>query len=203
MGDPYRAAVAYDRIVAREPLSVTGRQKLARMKWAMGQLDAAELEYRKFVGRPDVPATAWVELAQLLIARNRRSEAPNWHQVMEVLALANKAKQRPAPAMLALLSAEALVAVKDYDKARRVLLDIKDDKEARPAEVWVGLAGLEIEQGKTDAAQAILDDALNQLGDKVELRLARARLRAKRGGPWPKKAPAQTRRGPGEIRRTY
>ena len=56
-------------------------------------------------------------------------------------------------------------------------------KDPRP---WTARAELLIRQGKFDErsqARALLDRARQQLGDRVELRLARMRLVASRGGP--------------------
>lgn len=193
LGDPYRAAAAYDRVISRAPRSVAGRLGLARMKWSLGQLDVAEQEYGKLASQPDVPPTVWIELAQLLIARNLVNERPNWNQVDQVLGLAEQQpeKVRPAPATLALLRAEVLAARQYYDEARRRLEDGNADKKARPAAIWIGLAGLEMHRGKANAALAILDEATKHLGDRVELRIARARYLARRGGHETTKALAQ------------
>jgi tetratricopeptide (TPR) repeat protein len=184
LGDPYRAASAYDRAAARDPRSVPGRRGLARMKWAIGQLDAAEHEYRHLVNQRDAPPAVWIELAQLLIARNRRSEHPDWQQVRQLLELAERqpAKSQPPPETLALLRAEVLAAQKEYDQAQRQLEAVHANKKTRPSAVWAGLADLEMQRGKTDAAMAILDEAVKQLGDRIELRSARARLWVGRPG---------------------
>jgi tetratricopeptide (TPR) repeat protein len=188
MGDPYRAAMAYDRVVTREPRSLPGRLGLARMKWALGQLDISEQEYRRAASLYKAPSAAWIELAQVIIARNLLNEHPNWKAVDDVLKAADKlpwAKQPSEKTALALLRAEALVAQKDeesYEAARNGLQNAKDDKGARPVEAWVGLAGLAMHRGQTDTALGLLDEATRKLGDLVELRVARARYWARKGG---------------------
>lgn len=190
LGDPYRAATAYGRMVARDPSSVAGRQGHARMNWALGQLDSAEQEYRQLVSQYTVPPNVWVELAQLLIVRNRQNENADWKQVLQVLAAAEKQREqsRPSALTIKILRAEVMAAQSEYEAARWQLEQGHDNKKTRPEEVWVGLARLEMQRGKADAAEAVLDEAAKNLGDRLELRLARARLWAWRGGPEAAKA---------------
>ncbi len=141
---------------------------------------------------PCPPPFGW-SYAQLLIARNREAETADWNQVTQVLdAAANQPeKSRPTRVTLAVLRAEVGAASNDYVAAQRQLEQVDENKNTRPAAVWVGLAGLELQRGKVDSAEAILDEASKHLGDRVELRLARARLWARRGGPGAAKALAR------------
>lgn len=190
LGDPYRAATAYGRVVAHDPLSIAGRHGQARMSWALGKFDSAEQVYRHLLGQRVVPPAVWVELAQVLIARNQQSQRPDWNRVLQVVAEAEKQpeKSRPSSVTLAVLRAEVMAARNDYDAARRHLEKAADNKQTRPAEVWVGLAGVELRRGNIDEAVAVLDEAVKYVGDHVELRLARARLWARRGGSGAAKA---------------
>ena len=185
MGDPYRAATAYDRMLAQDPRSVAGRRGLARMKWALGQFDAAEQQYQQLISQGTVSSTVWVEAIQLLIAHHRRSEHPQWDKVLQLLEEAKKVpdeKLRPPEVTLALLSAEVRVEQKNYELARQALEEVCGDTKGKTAEISIALAGLEMQRGNTKEALATLDDAVKKHGDRVELQMARARIWARRGG---------------------
>ncbi len=64
MADPYRAASAYAKMVAKDPNSVDGQMGLARMEWASGRLDVAYKEYMFLMQRRQAPAAAWIECAK-------------------------------------------------------------------------------------------------------------------------------------------
>jgi len=203
MGDPYRAAAVYERVVAREPASVPGRLGLARMEWAMGRLDNALRQYHQLLEAPTIPAAACIEGAQLLIVQQlknapkrltgipltpdpspRRGEGreaqPNWAAVNKLLDLA--ATLKPVPVEVALLRAEILAAEEQFDLARELLGTAYPDIKARPVEVWVQLCALEQRQGNREKALGVLNEAEQHLGDRLELRVARARYWAWRGG---------------------
>jgi tetratricopeptide (TPR) repeat protein len=181
MGDPDRAATVYGRVVSRDPRSVAGRLGLARMKWSLGQLAEAESEYRQLLAlEVKLPETVWVEMSQLLIVRNLREERSNWGSIKDDLDKAEKRPDGPDKATLTLLRAEVDAAQNDFSAARRHLEDFKDQKNVQ---IRVAQAGLALREEKLDEALAVLDKANRDLGDLVELRLARARYWSRRGGP--------------------
>jgi tetratricopeptide (TPR) repeat protein len=180
LGDADRAASAYGRVLARSPRSAPGHHGLARMRWTLGQLDAAADAYRRLLGLADAPKTAWIELARLLIVHNLRAPRPDWSEVQQVLDRAGKLV--PPPAEVPLVRMEMLAAQKEYGAARKTLEEAHADAPSRPVEIWVGLADLDERQGRSRSALAVLDEAEKYHGDRVELRLARARYWARHPG---------------------
>jgi tetratricopeptide (TPR) repeat protein len=180
LDDADAAGAAYNRVVARNPRSIPGRLGLARTEWHLDRLDAALKEYQQLMQLPNAPAAAWVEAASVLISRNLKSKRPDWAAVERILAQAETL--RPVPVEVKLLRAEMLADQSKFAEARAALAGEAGTTDNRPLDVWVGLANLEQRQGRSDAALAILDDAQRQLGDRLELRLARCRIWSVRGG---------------------
>lgn len=180
LGDPDAAASAYSRVVTRFPLSASGRLGLARMEWHLGRFDNALREYSMLMQLSQAPAIAWIEAAQVHIVRNLQQQQADWPAVERLLQQAEKFK--PVPVEVGLLRAEVLVAQQEFDKARSMLEQGQPEKQSRPVEVWVGIANLEQRRGRADVALALLEEAEKLCGDRVELRLARARYWSRRGG---------------------
>jgi tetratricopeptide (TPR) repeat protein len=181
LGDPDAAAAAYGRVVARFPQSVAGHIGLARMEWALGRWEIALREYAVARQLPKPPAAAWIESAQLLILRNLQSTQPDWPTVERLLNEAEKLQ--PAPVEVGLLRAELLVGRQQFDQARSLLEKNHQDKQTRPVEIWVGLANVEQQRGRADEALALLQEAAQRCGDRLELREARCHYWTRRGGP--------------------
>jgi cellulose synthase operon protein C len=181
LGDLDAAASAYLRAVSRAPTSVPARLGLARMEWALGKFDNAVREYQILMQSRQAPAAAWLECVQLLIDRNLRRNKTDWTEAKRILQAAETLK--PVPVQVGLLRAEMLAAEKQFDKAQELLLKEHADVNVRPVEVWVGMANIEQRQNKHDSALSLLDDAAKKHGDRLELRLARCRYWARRGGP--------------------
>ncbi|MCI0682563.1 MAG: tetratricopeptide repeat protein [Gemmataceae bacterium] len=180
LGDADRSVAAFGRVVTRAPQSVAGRLGLARMEWALGRLDNALREYGTLRQYAKPPTAAWTEAIQLMILRNLQRAQPSWVEVDHLLKEAEQLK--PLPVEVGLLRAEFLVAQQQFDKARTFLEQAHANKQERPVEVWVGLANLEQRGGRADAALALLKEAEQVCGDLMELREARCRYWARRGG---------------------
>jgi tetratricopeptide (TPR) repeat protein len=86
-----------------------------------------------------------------------------------------------------LLRADALAARGELDRAGDLLRQARDKQPDQPGP-WIALANLAGRQGKPDGVLSILDQARRQLGDRVELRLARASYWSQRGGDEARKA---------------
>ena len=80
-----------------------------------------------------------------------------------------------------MLRAEVLAVRGHLDQARS-LLDRALAKQPEQVELWVALANLISRSQKPEEALTILDDAEKRLGDKVELRQARAGYWTRKGG---------------------
>ncbi len=81
-----------------------------------------------------------------------------------------------------ILQAEALAARGQDAEARSILTQARDRFPDHP-EFWTALAALNANRGQTQASLEELDRAQKQLGDRVEIRLARAGYWTRVGGP--------------------
>ena len=159
-----------------------------------GDLDGAIEGYRELVGR--VPAVR-TDLAKLLIARNRQRPAAerDWDEAERLVNEA--AKAAPESVVPVILQAQ-LVLARDRTKIAEARTILQDARKRLPKdksiELWNAEAGVVSElwdaqadpvgkPKKVDEALALLDEAQRQFGDRVELRLQRARLLATQMGP--------------------
>jgi tetratricopeptide (TPR) repeat protein len=145
---------------------------------AAGRFDEAATHYGQALSAgPRVR----LELAKVLFARTLRRlpNKRNWDEVTRVLESA--ARQLPDDVEVPLLRAEILAARNDLSAARLVL---EGERRRRPREVavWTALATAVERQDGLDKALALLTEAQQKLGDRSELRLARARLLVGRPG---------------------
>ncbi len=223
LGDPYRALLAYQRIIAARPRSLEAGFGRARALAALGRSREAEAQYRQLVALPNGDV-AVVEAARLVLRRNLRQDNPDWDEVDSALRQAERLQPRPVD--VALLRAEALSAQAEQEadegkktalrqEARGVLLvnllnampvwtgllrphmvPVTALPQQRPqAALWLGLAALEERAGNVPAALRWLTEAGERFGDLAELRQARLRYWVRRGGPEAQKALAEIERG--------
>jgi tetratricopeptide (TPR) repeat protein len=200
MGDGERAYAAYSRVTARDPRSVLGRLGMAEARRNMGQPREALDQYWQLMRLANAPPAGWVEIARLALQLNLGSDRPDWEEVGQALAQAERLW--PPPAEVVLLRAEALAAQKKYEEARahifatllragpffpgqtrpELIASTLLLQRRPPVGCWVALAFLDETQKRPESALATLDEAERLFGDRVELRLARAQLWARRGG---------------------
>jgi tetratricopeptide (TPR) repeat protein len=197
MGDLDRAHRTFTRVIARYPDFIPGRLGLAWCLAAMGRLPDALDQYQQLLRLPRAPIAGWLEVARLKLLRNlERPEAErNWDEVSRALSVASEIQ--PPPPLVALLRAELFAAQRQFDAAKKLLVDLHPDPKSRPAVIWAGLATLEDRKCQDAATQlerkgdsssadklrnqgrssvlAFLDEAVQFAGDHVDLRLARAR----------------------------
>src|SRR5262249_28243558 len=146
---------------------------------ALGRPDEAAAEYRRLVALPEAPPEGWTGLARALLLRNvELPEAQrDWRELEQ--ALDRAARAAPRSADLPVLRAEALRARDEPARARDVLEGALRQQayagRAEQVKLRVALAGV---AARTDlrAALEVLEKAGQELGDAVELRLARAQL---------------------------
>lgn len=178
MGDIDLQYAAFRRALSAEPLSVTATYGAARGLVAMGKLEDAAEVYRRLA--PRMPGFK-VHVARLLLQQNLNAPQ-NQRQWSEFDRLLQELERvLPKSTELLLLRAESLAARDQPEQTQDLLLKALAD-EPHQLEVRVALVGMALYQNKLDRAAAILDDAEKQLGDRVELRRARARYWAQRGG---------------------
>jgi tetratricopeptide (TPR) repeat protein len=183
LDDPDRQTAAYRRAVESDPRSPTPRLALAGALAAQGRADEAAGEYYEALSLPGAPASGWVDLAGLLCRHNLGLPPGKrgWQEVERVLARAEQAA--PGSREVLVLRARVRLAQGRPGEARQVLATDRN----RP-ELAAGLADIAEVQGRWEDAAHILDEAGRRLGDRVELRLARAVYWARRGTP---EAPAR------------
>jgi len=187
LGNPEQQLAACRRALALDPHWAPALAEQAQALEVLGRTDASIDAYRQVL--PQVPAVVG-PLTRLLIARNLRKPADgrDWGEVQTLLGQAEKA----APDILEtpLLWADLLVAKGDAATARARLEEVRR-KFPKRVEPWTALADLERREGKPEEALAVLDEAQRQLGDRVELRIARAGYWAQHRGDDARKALAE------------
>jgi tetratricopeptide (TPR) repeat protein len=171
-----RQLAAYRRASKVDPLWVLPSLEAAVALEEQGRLNEALAAYQKLLKIGEVR----VRVARLLLSRARRAKEvePDWAEVEKAIDEAEAVV--PDSLEIPLLRAEVLIARNQLDAARKLLTDQLDN---HPDHVlfWVALAEVE---GLTDPSRVfgIFQQAENRLGDRVELRLARAAYWARQGG---------------------
>jgi tetratricopeptide (TPR) repeat protein len=163
---------AYQRVLAIDPFHAPARKGLIDAYVASGQLDNAVNEYSTLMQTHNMPDTALISLAHLLIRRNlqRGAKVQNWDQVEKVINQAEKAL--PDAEQIPLLRVEVLHAQNRDEEAEKILQK-SHQKNPKQIEYWKAMVSLAAWQKKWDQAEKILADFEQQMGDSPDLRLAR------------------------------
>jgi tetratricopeptide (TPR) repeat protein len=174
IGDDDRAVLVYRRAIETDVTNPRARFGIVLAILSQGRPDAALNECEQLMQMPVAPASGWALLGRLLILQNLRQPPAQrrWERVDSVLDRAEKSQ--PGSPLVVILKAEAEVGRGRTLEARR-LLEAARDKSPRDTDYWVALAELADRAKDRAGADAVLDAAGKQLGDVVELRLARAR----------------------------
>jgi predicted Zn-dependent protease len=177
LANPDQQAAACRRVPAGSPAWVPARRMLAAALTALGNTDQAIGELRALAA--DAPE-ARLELARLLLARNRRLPAPErrWDEVEGLLGQAPEGRE----AEVAVLRTELLADQGKAGEARR-LAEAQRDRDPRQPGPWLVLIRLAERDGKAEALLPLIDQAERQAGRHIDWHLARARLWARAGGP--------------------
>lgn len=187
LGDPERGRAALASAMNDNPNNLQTKLKWIADLVSQGKADQAIGEYRALL--PKYPQIVRLPLVELLMGRNQRlpESQRDWKEVEGLIALA--AKDAPSSPQPALARAELLQIQKKPAEAKAVLDEAiargpKDPAAVDPAFVslWTASAGM-VMRSNHSAALKILDEAERKLGDRIELRQARARVLAARGGP--------------------
>jgi cellulose synthase operon protein C len=178
LGDPERQRAALASSVRDNPNNVRIRVEWITDLAAQGKVDEAIDECRKLVDQ--VPQVRLLLVEQLMI-RNQQI-APSrrdWKEIDDLIALA--AKDAPDAPQLVLAKVRVLQAKGESSEAKSVLeaAVARDSKDPGVASLWTALADM---QTNPPASLKVLDDAQAKLGDQFELRMARVRILAARGG---------------------
>ncbi len=181
-----KALDAYDRVLVKDPQSVSARLGRARVEEARGGNRARfnpDLEklFTESGKGPDGEgeqelsdgAKAQIlgrQLDAALEEQAERSEAQrDWKRVDQVMAqlvpLLN-------PKQKGVLEAQVLISKGQFAAARKIL-DVQKQQEPKDLATWLAVANLEFSDKGADAAMAALGEAEQQLGDVVPVRLGR------------------------------
>ncbi len=181
MGEAEQERDAVLRAYSADPDNPAARQGYIQGLLARGDLDGAIREYTALLG--DRSGAARLPLASLLIERNRRlpEAQARWEEVEGLIGDAAKAApDSPEPALMRV----RMLLARPGQEARAVA-ELEAMCKRFPADIrpWIIRADLLVRQRKFDEAQGLLKEARDRLGDRVDLRLAAARLAEARGGP--------------------
>jgi tetratricopeptide (TPR) repeat protein len=172
LNNPDQQLAACERVLHDDSTSLQARARKASALAKLGRVDDALAIYRTLLG--DLPALR-VNAARLLLTRDMRlpAEQRSPGEVEKMLnGLPAEIKERPEYRLLLI---DFLAVANRWDEA-----EAEADKACKdsPKEVryWLVRSALAERKPKPDRAKAlaILDEAQTQVGDAVELRLARA-----------------------------
>jgi len=181
LGNADQQLAAYRRAVGADPFWIRARSGIASALTSMGRIDEALEESRHIVRLKDAPPEAWLQVARLSILRNLRLNRPNRNWAEAEAALDQAAKVLPGSIRVPILRVEALVGQDRFQEAEKLLSDVRT-KEPKQVELWIAQAALAQRQRNWEAAEGILGEAKQRLGDSVPLRLADAQHLVRRYG---------------------
>ncbi|MFQ3593400.1 MAG: tetratricopeptide repeat protein, partial [Gemmataceae bacterium] len=141
---------------------------------AQGQLDDSLRELEVLLRSSEIPARALIDMARLELQRQMNAPTPQWNNCQELLRLAEEANPR-AVVEIPLLRAEMLLRQGKADLAKRELLSARD-RCPDEVDLWGALIDCAVRRNRPEEARKLLAEAKERVGDKVGLRLARARL---------------------------
>jgi tetratricopeptide (TPR) repeat protein len=186
------AHAAYSRAVSIDPpdgtsLWAPARLGLASVLATEGKTNEALQEYRRVMSNrqvmskmPELKVSLVPTVARLLIRQNL-DLPPAQRRWPEAEQLLEEVDKKAESAEVRILRAEVFAAQSKFEVARKQLEEARD-RQPDQVETWWALISLMDRQGKPEALASVLDEAQRRLGDRVELRLARARAVARRGG---------------------
>ncbi|MGO9469895.1 MAG: tetratricopeptide repeat protein [Isosphaeraceae bacterium] len=194
LGETQMEQDAYGRALIANSGNVGAKLGYINAQIQQGDLEGAIEGYRELLGR--VPE-ARTSLARLLIARNRQQPAAgrDWDEVESQVNEATKVG--PESVSLVIVRADLILA-RDPTKVAEARAILREARKRFPkdksVELWTTEARIISELGeaqtnpidkqkKVDEALTLLDEAQEQVGDQVELRLQRARLWVTKMGP--------------------
>jgi cellulose synthase operon protein C len=172
MGNLDQELTACRRALQVDPLWLPAQTMLASALSSAGRLDEAIDQCRKAV--PRLPGLRLV-VARLLVLKNLRRPPGErrWEEAEQLLA--DIEQSLPGSSETAVLQAEILAAKGALEAAAKVLQSARQ-RRPKDAQLWIALAKLTANQQQPDEALAVLEQASKAIGDRVDLRLARAEI---------------------------
>jgi tetratricopeptide (TPR) repeat protein len=164
---------SYQRVLAADSFSTAARQGLTDALLASGRVDEAVNEYTILIKTKKIPPSGLISFASLLIRQNmqRSTSEQKWDQVERVLDEAEKVN--PDADQIPLLRTEVLHAQNRNEEAEKILQKAHQ-KNPKQIDFWNAMVTIAALQKKWDQAEKILADYEKQMGDTVDLRLARS-----------------------------
>jgi tetratricopeptide (TPR) repeat protein len=183
LNEPTRQLAAFQRATELNPKSEAALLGLAAAQRALGRTRAAEKSYEQLTSHKQ-GAARLIELARLQMESKLATGNKDFKNVEETVRRAEevKSKTEQEEVDLVLLRAQVWAAQNQLDRAREFLTAARD-KDPQQIHYWMALAEIIERQGNPGAATSTLDEAEQECGDSVELRLARARHWANRRSP--------------------
>jgi tetratricopeptide (TPR) repeat protein len=169
----------YRRVGSADPFNITARLGTVSTLFKLGRIEEAIEENQRLLQLPSAPASAWTSLARLRFLQTSRLGTPNWESVEQTLD--QVAQKVPEAVDVPILKAEIRAARGEPDEARQDL-ETALKKQPKRIELWVAVVDHEDHEKKWLQAQKTLERAEQELGDGVDLRLAKARHLFRRGG---------------------
>jgi tetratricopeptide (TPR) repeat protein len=166
------------RLKPDSPESLRARRGKAAALLALGKSEEALVEFRQLL--PKDPTVA-LPLAQLLTERNRRlaPDKRSWDEVDKALSYARRVA--PGSKEVAIFQAE-LAQIRKNPREAFEMLKKERDKDPSQPEPWLALIRMAESQQQPSDTLALIAQAEKQLGERVDLRLARARYWLRVGG---------------------
>lgn len=181
IGDNERSKDAFREVVSRidsdDPAWLMSHLQLAGSLVALGQAEEALKEYALVL--PKAPLVS-VLIAKIVLGQTLSITASkrNWASLEKALTQAEKLI--PDALDVSLMRA-AMLSSRGQDDAARTLLEATRDRQPDQIETWLVLSALAGRQGRFKDSEALLADMAKKFGDRVEIRLGRARLFTDRG----------------------
>ncbi len=179
LGNYDQAIRSYRLALDRDPFFAPAQTALMESYVNSGQLEAAAELYRQLAGR--MSAAGLVSAARVLIVRNRQLRPANrdWTTIERMLDEADR--REPNTVAVALARAELYAAQGRTADAERVLAAAR---AALPesGDIWSHSINLAQQQRDWPKVEALLAEAAEKAGDRVELRLTKARYLTQRYG---------------------
>jgi tetratricopeptide (TPR) repeat protein len=181
MGDVDRQLSIYQRLANADRSQPRHRLAVASALVALDRIDEALRELRNLAYKPAAPLQSHILLARTIILRNLRSPVAgsDWTEVDDLLDRAAKAV--PDSVEVILLQSEALLARQKVIEAND-LLEHARAQHPDQVDLWTACASLADRQGDPKRFEEILVEAKQQLGDRIELQLARVAYWMRHGG---------------------
>ena len=174
-GNPDQAMAAFRRSLGFDKFYFPSHDRIAQIFLANGHPKDAADEYRQAVAGNPTDPVARLAYARTLVRWNlgRSPAEQNWDIVKNELNLIEVIS--PGNGNVALLYSDMDTAQGHPEEAEKRLKALREAAPTDPG-LWVAQANQALRQEKVDQAKTILDEAKAKLGDKVPIRLARARI---------------------------